>query len=78
MRPGFWQIVLLVVLVALFFHRPIIALFRSIAGGARFGDGSGGGACGTEPSRCYNCGAMLPRDSRFCPRCGRSQDVIDV
>ena len=37
MRPGFWQIVIIVALVALFFHRPIIAVFRALAGGAIVG-----------------------------------------
>lgn len=77
MRPGFWQMVLLVGLVALFFHRPIIALFRALVGGEG-SDGKSSGASGEKSGRCYNCGASLPRDSRFCPKCGRSQDVIDV
>ena len=58
------------------------------------GDGSGGTPGGVESGgkgrekgahargagsiRCYNCGASLPNGSRFCNKCGRSQDVIDV
>ena len=81
MRPGFWQIVIIVALVALFFHRPIIAVFRALAGGADgkgSAAGSSGGARGVKAVRCYNCGASWPNGSRFCNKCGRSQDVIDV
>ena len=81
MRPGFWQIVVIVALVALFFHRPIIAVLRALTGdtaGRGAAGGGSGAARGADKARCYNCGASLPRDSRFCPKCGRSQDVIDV
>lgn len=81
MRPGFWQIVIIVALVALFFHRPIIAVFRALIGGAESGGKGkehGAYARGAGSIRCYNCGASLPNGSRFCNKCGRSQDVIDV
>lgn len=81
MRPGFWQIVIIVALVALFFHRPIIAVFRALTGSAESGGKGrvkGAHARGAGSIRCYNCGASLPNGSRFCNKCGRSQDVIDV
>ncbi len=79
MRAGFWQIVFVVTLALVFFHRPVIAVLRALMGG---GSGEKGGGRATRGrasgGKCYKCGAPLPRGARFCHDCGRPQDVIDV
>jgi len=86
MRPGFWQVVIVGGLLVIFFAPQLIKIVRALTGG----DGSrdearssrGGGRDEARPSRgggrCHKCGAKLPPDSRFCPKCGCNQDVIDV
>jgi len=78
MRPGFWQIVLIVALVLVFFHRPVRAIVRAL-----MGDGAGrpGGSASRPPSRgaaCPHCGADNPDGAKYCGSCGRPLDFIDV
>jgi len=82
MRPGFWQILLIVALVLVFFHRPIVAIIRALAG-SRGAGRTGASAARTPPSRrdgeaCLHCGAANPRGAKYCNACGRPLDFIDV
>jgi len=80
MRPGFWQAVLVVALVVLFFHRPLVAIARRLLGLTRAPrrPDAQGPVSFRGPAVCTKCGADLPSGARFCPRCGADQSFIDV
>lgn len=82
MRPGFWQIVIVVGLLLLFFAHPLIRLFHALKDSSKSTSARRGGAddavSPATTARCYKCGAHLPDGARFCPKCGRTQEVIDV
>lgn len=83
MRPGFWQIVIVGGLLLMFFAPQVIKIIRALAGEASGGKAGQGRASGAPPPpsksvRCHKCGAKLPDGARFCPKCGCTQDIIDV
>ena len=77
MRAGFWQIVLVVGLVALFFHRPLLAVLRAL-GGRRADGGARGGRGLRRVRTCPHCGTANGAEAKFCSACGRPLDFIDV
>lgn len=79
MRPGFWQIVFVVGLCVIFFSPQLIKIIRALTGGNGAGPSAGRAAPpAARGERCHKCGAPLPANARFCPKCGTTQDVIDV
>lgn len=84
MRPGFWQIVIVGGLLLLFFAHPLIRFLRTLMDSAKSSspraraNASDTSSSAAPPVRCYKCGARLPEGAHFCPKCGRTQDVIDV
>lgn len=82
MRPGFWQIVIVVGLLLLFFAHPLIRFLHALKDSSKSTPRRRGefddAAPAASAARCYKCGTRLPDGARFCPKCGRTQDVIDV
>ena len=74
------KVLVFLALLVIFFPQ-LARLVRTLMGG---GKNAGPPRSAPPPSaktiaaRCYKCGAPLPADARFCPKCGRPQDVIDV
>ena len=74
------KVLVFLALLVVFFPQ-LARLVRTLMGG-----GKNAGSSHSEPppsakkiaARCYKCGTPLPTDARFCPKCGRTQDVIDV
>lgn len=74
MRPGFWQIVVVVVLLIAFFRSPLGRLLRCVFRWMRATPQQ------KRPAffKCPKCGAELPTNANFCSRCGQRLDCIDV
>ena len=77
-----WKVVLFAAVAIIFFPQ-LMRIIRVLAG--LDGKSGPGAARGNSPRnaaaqtvRCHKCGAQLPPDARFCPKCGCTQDVIDV
>lgn len=81
MKAGLWQLVILGVLVLVFFRPVILTLVRVVARLRRESAERAQGAVKRRLSpafTCPHCGARLPDDAEYCPRCGRRVGCIDV
>ena len=75
MKAGFWQLVILGVLVLVFFRPVVLAVARALARGRGEPEAR---RRASLASVCPHCRARLPDGAEYCPRCGRRVGCIDV
>ncbi|MGN0846616.1 MAG: zinc ribbon domain-containing protein [Kiritimatiellia bacterium] len=79
MKIGIWQFLIVTGLILFLFWPVVVKVVRFAARNRRrVEDRRGASPTRSSVFKCPHCGAELANDARFCSRCGRSMDFIDV